>query len=193
MGAFPIIVLTGCLNAFRWLLWTVSVLLSVLLIVQKLRNDADLRPGPELIAIAAFLLAGMATGWISRRVSASFAKVQAAQRAISAAAASPDIMGEVRREINRLDDALVALLALRQRQIEKAAAIKPGLGIPARVPARVDEVLARVGDAAAREGLDQSLAHKIWSDLIEWSIGLEERLIAASMLRSEQHPPSSNT
>ncbi|HEY8161136.1 MAG TPA: chorismate mutase, partial [Methylocystis sp.] len=55
-----------------------------------------------------------------------------------------DEMSDVRRVIDELDDELVALLAKRQRQIERAAKVKPALGIPARVPDRVDEVLARV-------------------------------------------------
>ena len=45
-----------------------------------------------------------------------------------------DEMSDVRRVIDEIDDELVALLAKRQRQIERAAKVKPALGIPARVP-----------------------------------------------------------
>ena len=90
-----------------------------------------------------------------------------------------DEMADVRKEIDALDDALVELLAKRQRQIERAAAVKPQLGVPARVPERVDEVLARVLGAARREGLSSEVAMSLWNALIEWSIQYEERLMAA--------------
>lgn len=91
--------------------------------------------------------------------------------------AMQDEMSDVRRIIDELDDELVALLAKRQRQIERAAKVKPGLGIPARVPDRVDEVLARVLGAARREGLSVEVAMNLWTNIIEWSIRYEERLM----------------
>ncbi|MEK8093224.1 chorismate mutase [Methylocystis sp. IM3] len=91
--------------------------------------------------------------------------------------AMQDEMSDVRRIIDELDDELVALLAKRQRQIERAAKVKPALGIPARVPDRVDEVLARVLGAARREGLSVELAMNLWTNIIEWSIHYEERLM----------------
>jgi isochorismate pyruvate lyase len=102
---------------------------------------------------------------------------------MSKAAAEPDIkamqdeMSDVRRVIDELDDELVALLAKRQRQIERAAKVKPALGVPARVPDRVDEVLARVLGAARREGLSVEVAMNLWTAIIEWSIRYEERLM----------------
>lgn len=102
---------------------------------------------------------------------------------MSKAAAEPNIdamrdeMSDVRRIIDALDDELVALLAKRQRQIERAAKVKPALGIPARVPDRVDEVLARVLGAARREGLSVEVAMNLWTAIIEWSISYEERLM----------------
>ncbi|WP_457796481.1 chorismate mutase [Methylocystis sp. S23] len=102
---------------------------------------------------------------------------------MSKAAAKPDLkamqdeMSDVRRVIDELDDELVALLARRQRQIERAANVKPALGIPARVPDRVDEVLARVLGAARREGLSVEVAMNLWTAIVEWSIQYEERLM----------------
>lgn len=107
------------------------------------------------------------------------------------AAAEPDIkamqdeMSDVRRVIDELDDELVALLAKRQRQIERAAKVKPALGIPARVPDRVDEVLARVLGAARREGLSAEVAMNLWTAVIEWSIQYEERLMGDRAPKSE--------
>lgn len=107
------------------------------------------------------------------------------------AASDPDLkamqdeMADVRRAIDELDDELVALLAKRQRQIERAAKVKPALGIPARVPERVDEVLARVLGAARREGLSVELAMNLWTTTIEWSIHYEERLMGERAPKGE--------
>ncbi|MBI5012199.1 MAG: chorismate mutase [Methylocystis sp.] len=94
-----------------------------------------------------------------------------------------DEMSDVRRLIDELDEELVALLAKRQRQVERAARIKPALGIPANVPERVDEVLAHVLGAARREGLSVEVAMTLWRALIDWSIQYEERLMGARALK----------
>jgi isochorismate pyruvate lyase len=88
-----------------------------------------------------------------------------------------DEMSDVRRLIDELDEELVALLAKRQRQIERAARVKPALGMPANVPERVDEVLAHVLGVARREGLSVEVAMNLWRALIDWSIQYEERLM----------------
>lgn len=88
-----------------------------------------------------------------------------------------DEMSDVRRMIDELDEELVALLAKRQRQIERAANVKPALGMPANVPERVDEVLGHVLGAARREGLSVEVAMNLWRALIDWSIQYEERLM----------------
>jgi isochorismate pyruvate lyase len=86
-------------------------------------------------------------------------------------------MTALREKINALDSALVDLLAQRQRCIESAAEIKTRIGWPARIPPRVDEVLARVTSRAVEQELDEELARSIWTALVEWSIGYEERLM----------------
>lgn len=101
-----------------------------------------------------------------------------------------DEMSSVRAAIDALDDKLVALLAERQRQVERAAAVKPNLGIPARVPERIDEVLERVAQAARREGLSDQLAHALWSAIIEWAIAHEERLMGDKAPRGDGEAPS---
>ncbi len=91
-----------------------------------------------------------------------------------------DEMVEVRRQIDALDAEIVALLAKRQRQIERAARVKPLLKMPARVPERVNEVLAQVLEAAKRDGLSRELSTELWTRIIEWSIAYEERLMGES-------------
>ena len=101
-----------------------------------------------------------------------------------------DEMSDVRRVIDELDEELVVLLAKRQRQIERAARIKPALGIPANVPERVDEVLAHVLGVARREALSVEVAVNLWRALIDWSIHYEERLMGDRAPKSDPQTSS---
>ncbi len=89
-------------------------------------------------------------------------------------------MADLRNEIDALDREVVALLARRARLIDRAAELKPGEGMAARIDARIGEVLENVRREAGRSGLDPALAGRIWHELIEWSIAREERALAAA-------------
>lgn len=84
-------------------------------------------------------------------------------------------MTELRAQIDRVDRALIATLSERRGYIERAAELKQGNGWPARIDTRVEEVVARVRAEAARHELDPDLVERLWRDLIDWSIALEER------------------
>jgi len=83
-------------------------------------------------------------------------------------------MREIRAGIDRLDRALVALLAERAAHIDRAAQIKATVGLPARIDSRVEEVVANVRREAAAQGLSPDLAEDLWRRLIDWSIAREE-------------------
>ena len=89
-------------------------------------------------------------------------------------------MTELRALIDALDAELVASLALRARCIDRAAEIKQGTGLPARIPSRVEEVVTRVRARATAEGLDPELIEALWRRLIEWSIAREEVTLGRS-------------
>ena len=86
-------------------------------------------------------------------------------------------MAELRVEIDRLDRALVALLADRAGYIDRAAELKPAEGLPARIDARVEDVTAKVRAAAEARALDPDLIEDLWRRLMEWSIAREERVL----------------
>jgi isochorismate pyruvate lyase len=83
-------------------------------------------------------------------------------------------MAELRCEIDRIDGALVRLLAERVTYVDRAAVLKARDGLPARIDSRIAEVIANVRDKALAGGLDPQLAETVWRLLIEWSIGREE-------------------
>ena len=86
-------------------------------------------------------------------------------------------MTALRAEIDATDKSLSALLAHRQRLIDRAAEIKTGAGLPARIKARVDEVIANARTNAAAEGIDPDLSETLLRELVEWSIRREEAVL----------------
>ncbi len=88
----------------------------------------------------------------------------------------PD-MGALRAEIDATDRALVDLLAHRARLIDRAIALKPGAGLPARIEARVEEVVGNARARAEGAGLDADLVESLWRPLVDWSIRREEAVL----------------
>lgn len=84
----------------------------------------------------------------------------------------------LRRRIDRIDTALVRLLAARQRKVELIALIK---GDPERVrdPRRVAEVLRKVQAEARRAGLSERIVEPVWRELLEGSAREEQALLRA--------------
>ena len=86
----------------------------------------------------------------------------------------PD-MTALRARIDSLDAQLIALLADRSALIDRAARIKLRDGLPARIDARVEEVVANARRHAAAAGLDPELIEHIWRRLIDAAIAQEDR------------------
>lgn len=87
-------------------------------------------------------------------------------------------MGELRLQIDRLDQALVTLLAERAGYIDRAAQIKADCGLPARITERVEEVVRNVRGHAQTAGLSEDLVETLWRDLMEWAIAREDAHLA---------------
>ena len=62
-------------------------------------------------------------------------------------------MAELRIQIDQLDRDLVGNLAVRQAHVDRAAELKPGEAMPARIDARVADVLENVEHAAREAGV----------------------------------------
>ncbi len=94
------------------------------------------------------------------------------------AAADCTTMAEIRAQIDRVDAELVALFAQRVSYIDQAAIIKSGVGLPARIDDRVEDVVAKVRAHAAANGLPPDKLEKLWRKLIDWSIEREEAVLS---------------
>jgi isochorismate pyruvate lyase len=87
------------------------------------------------------------------------------------------VLSDLRRQIDVLDSELVILLAKRQRCVERVIEVKRAEKLPARVPERIEEVLARVRGLAEAENLEPDLAVALWREMIEQFIAYEERVL----------------
>ncbi len=88
----------------------------------------------------------------------------------------PD-MPTLRSQIDALDRELVRLLAKRTTYIDRAVEIKTEAGLPASIPARIEDVVAKVKANAEDEGLDPEIVEVMWRKLIDWSIAREAQTI----------------
>jgi isochorismate pyruvate lyase len=87
-------------------------------------------------------------------------------------------MPELRAAIDILDARLVAMLALRQTYIDRAAVLKSARG-SVRDTARVEQVVENVVVEAVRVGLSPAIAEAVWRALIEASITHEYEVFDA--------------
>lgn len=88
-------------------------------------------------------------------------------------AVHPDL-ARCRVEIDAIDDAIVDLLVKRFEVVKKVVVIKEGAGIPALLPDRVEEVVARVTARASEKGVPPDLAELVWRDIIDWTVRYED-------------------
>ena len=83
-------------------------------------------------------------------------------------------LGEVRVEIDRVDTALVDLIAERFGYVERAWQLKLEARQEANVPWRNQQVFDKVRARAEEKGLPPDLAEALWRQMVGWFIQHEE-------------------
>ena len=83
-------------------------------------------------------------------------------------------LSEVRVEIDRVDNALVELIAERLGYVERAWQIKLELKQEANVPWRNQQVIDKVRARAKERGVPPDLCEALWRQMIGWFIQYEE-------------------
>jgi isochorismate pyruvate lyase len=83
-------------------------------------------------------------------------------------------MSEVRVEIDRIDTALVDMIAERFGYVERAWQLKLYAKEEASVPWRNQQVIDKVRARAAGKGLPPDLCEALWRQMIGWFIQYEE-------------------
>ncbi len=89
------------------------------------------------------------------------------------AAADCTSMDEVRVEIDRLDAAIVDLIAERWTYVDQAWRLKSNPS-EATVPWRIQQVIDKVRARAETKDLPPALAEALWRQIIGWGIQYEE-------------------
>lgn len=89
------------------------------------------------------------------------------------AAADCATMDEVRVEIDRLDAAIVDLIAERWTYVDQAWRLKSNPS-EATVPWRIQQVIDKVRARAEERNLPPALAEALWRQIIGWGIQYEE-------------------
>jgi isochorismate pyruvate lyase len=83
-------------------------------------------------------------------------------------------MSEVRAEIDRIDTALVDMIAERFGYVERAWQLKLVARQEANVPWRNQQVFDRVRARAGEKGLPPDLIEALWRQMVGWFIQYEE-------------------
>ena len=83
-----------------------------------------------------------------------------------------ETMQDVRRNVDRLDAELVALLAERAQYIAQAARIKPSPDL-VRLPDRIEEVVSNVKRLAKEHGMKPEIAEAAWRPMVDAFIEFE--------------------
>lgn len=86
-------------------------------------------------------------------------------------------MAELRGVIDEIDGVLMELLAERMTYIDRAPVLKARVGIAARAPSRVADVLVKVRAKAEAAGFDPEVAGDMWQVMIDAMIAREERIL----------------
>ena len=82
-------------------------------------------------------------------------------------------MSQVRAEIDRIDAALVDLIAERFAYVDRAWQLKTNPG-DAVVPWRIQQVIDKVRAHAGERNLPPQLAEALWRQMIGWFVQYEE-------------------
>lgn len=83
-------------------------------------------------------------------------------------------LDEVRVEIDRVDAALVDLLAERWTYVDRMWELKRTDGEEANVPWRNREVIDKVRARAAEGGMPAEMAEALWRQIIGWGIQYQD-------------------
>jgi chorismate mutase len=99
------------------------------------------------------------------------------------AEAAQTVLAPLRREIDAVDEQILALISRRFEIVRRVARAKAEHGIAPLLQDRIDIVVGRARKAAEAGAFDPAVAESIYRALIEAAIALEEDFIDAEGAR----------
>ena len=85
-------------------------------------------------------------------------------------------LSEIREHLDRLDNAMLILLAERMSLIPKVAEYKVKNGLPLKQPEREMQIFAAKCELARKNNLDEEFVKSIYKIIIEESLRIEEKI-----------------
>lgn len=104
-----------------------------------------------------------------------------------------DELGILRTELDRIDEALYALVRDRMRCIERVGAVKARASAPVFQPGRAEEVERQAADYARAHGLSETFLVRLADLLMEEAIRVEEGVVQAGVTDSVSYEGPANS
>lgn len=102
-------------------------------------------------------------------------------------------LGELRAQLDGIDEALFALVRDRMRCIERVGAVKARSGMPVFQPGRAAEVKRQAAARAREHGLDEGFLVRLADLLMEEAIRIEEAIVAQAREAGASNPGPANS
>lgn len=99
-------------------------------------------------------------------------------------AVSAETMSDVRNGIDTLDPMIVSILAERFAFIDRAAKLKPSIGMPAHVSDRIEEVVGNARKQAENLRFDPDLTEAFWRNMVDLAVQREEAHMSSKSAQS---------
>ncbi|MGD1887509.1 MAG: GNAT family N-acetyltransferase, partial [Cohaesibacteraceae bacterium] len=99
-------------------------------------------------------------------------------------AVSAETMSDVRNGIDTLDPMIVSILAERFAFIDRAAKLKPKIGMPAHVSDRIEEVVGNARKQAEKLRFDPDLTEAFWRNMVDLAVQREEAHMSSKSAQS---------
>ncbi len=93
---------------------------------------------------------------------------------------------EVRKQINKLDETLIELLSKRRELSKEVIIAKESLSSPIRDQIREADLLKRLVKLAKKKNLDSNYVTKIFYEIIEDSVRLQQNFVQSKLNKSEK-------
>jgi isochorismate pyruvate lyase len=87
-------------------------------------------------------------------------------------------LAPLRQEIDRLDEALVNLIAQRFATVNKVIEIKRDANLPAAIPERIEQVVQNAIETSKFSGVPEVTIERMWRLLIAETISYEEQKLS---------------
>jgi chorismate mutase / prephenate dehydratase len=101
---------------------------------------------------------------------------------------SDSSLESLRRELDQIDDALIDVLARRQRVVKQVAEFKAGTSAPLRDPLREARQIARLADRARSIGLDELFVARVFREVVDFSVRTQELHLGLGGRRDDGRP-----